>query len=126
MKKLFLFYLFLFSISCNDLSKSSAQGNNITINLESFLLGEEFCSINAPINACLRFQSDKVYFTLDGEVDLEGHPFKIIKTIKEENLILVELENEKVINEFKVIHPDTITFKQRGQEMQLTKLYRIK
>jgi hypothetical protein len=51
--------------------------------------------------------------------------FKIIKTIQEKNLILLELLGEGFINEFTVIHQDTVIFKQRGRDDTATKLYRV-
>ena len=118
MKKIVLLLIGLTVISCNEKPE---------INLETFLLGEKFCTLpDANQYVCLRFQSDKAYYTTkEGEPEIGSISFKIIKTIQEKNLILLELVGEGVINEFTVIHQDTVLFKQRGLDDPATKLYKV-
>ena len=118
MKKILLLLIGLTVISCNEKPE---------INLETFLLGEKFCSLpDAKQYRCLRFQSDKVYISIkEGEPEIGSVSFKIIKTIQEKNLILLELSGEGVINEFTVIHQDTVIFKQKGRDDTVNKLYRV-
>ena len=92
--------------------------------LDTYILGEKFCNLDS-VEVCVRFQADKGYYSVNGKEDLEGFPFKIIKTVKEENLILFEVIGEGIVNEIKVIHKDTITIKQRGLDSPFGKLYRV-
>ena len=130
MKKILLLLIGLTVISCNEKPE---------INLDTFLLAEKFCTPpDADLNwvwgngFCFEFLSDTMYITMKDEDGREKsrketHPFKIIKTIKKENLILLNFLDEKGIYEFTVIHQDTISFNIRRDDDKTPdiKLYKV-
>tara|TARA_B100000575_G_C23102652_1_gene636266 strand:+ start:105 stop:467 length:363 start_codon:yes stop_codon:yes gene_type:complete len=110
MKQIILILL-IFIIGCEPKKEK--------INLETFLIGDLWCYDNVKnIKICFEFTSGAVIVNANGEKMNLTH--KIVKTDYDTNTIYSEIgyggTMEGVINTWKVLHKDTIQFRQQGDD----------
>ena len=98
------------------------------INLETFLIGDIWCNDKVKTGKiCFEFLLDNVITSANGEKMNLTH--KIVKTDYDTNTIYSQIGYgelmEGVINTWKVLHKDTIQYRQQGMDEKII-MWRVK